>query len=158
MPLLTSTRNTRHLGIDFRKFPVKTNKKLSVKNLQNWIFVKNGNFLAKNIHDFEFSKEYHYSRTLEDKQVKTLGSFQPKLMKKIVVLSQKPSKTGFLPKKDHFFTLFGQKIPNFDISHGCHYSHTLVDTWEKTLGSFQPKPMTKIDHFLTLFGQKNPQF
>ena len=29
MPLLTSTRNTRHLGIDFRKFPVKTNKKLS---------------------------------------------------------------------------------------------------------------------------------
>ena len=67
MPLLTSTRDTRHLGIDFRKFPVKTNKKLSVKNLQNWIFVKNGNFLAKKIHDFEFSKEYHYSHTLEDK-------------------------------------------------------------------------------------------
>ena len=113
MPLLTSTRNTRHLGIDFRKFPVKTNKKLSVKNLQNWIFVKNGNFLAKKIHDFEFSKEYHYSHTLEDKQVKTLGSFQPKLMKKIEVLSQKPSKTGFLPKNDHFFYTFWPKNPQF---------------------------------------------
>ena len=33
----------------------------------NLIFVKNGNFLAKKIHDFEFSKEYHYSHTLEDK-------------------------------------------------------------------------------------------
>ena len=114
MPILTSTRNTRHFGINFRKFPVKNNKKLSVKNLQNWIFVKNGNFLAKKIHDFEFSKEYHYSHTLEDKQVKTLGSFQPKLMKKIEVISQKPSKLDFCQKMTIFFTLFGQKSPIFN--------------------------------------------
>ena len=43
-----------------------------------------------------------------------------------------------------------KKIPNFEFSHGYHYSHTLVDTWEKTLGSFQPKLMTKIE----VIGQK----
>ena len=91
-------------------------------------------------------------------------------MTKIEVISQKPSKT----KKLSFLTLFGQKIPNFEFSHGYHYSHTLEDTWEKTLGSFQSKLMTKIEvisqkpsktgflakngHFLTLFGQKNSQF
>ena len=83
------------------------------KSLKNWIFVKNGNFLAKKIHDFEFSKGYHYSHTLIDTYEKTLGSLQPKPMTKIEVISQKPSKTKFLPKNDHFLTLFGQKNPQF---------------------------------------------
>ena len=48
-------------------------------------------FLAKKILDFEFSHGYHYSHTLEDTWEKTLGSFQPKLMTKIEVISQKPS-------------------------------------------------------------------
>ena len=114
MPLLTSTRNTRHLGIDFRKFPVKTNKKLSVKNLQNWIFVKNGNFLAKKIHDFEFSKEYHYSHTLEDKQMKTLGSFQPKLMKKLKFLAKNLQKLDFCQKMTIFLHFLAKKSPIFN--------------------------------------------
>ena len=95
-------------------------------------------------------------------------------MTKIEVISQNLQKTGFLSKNDHFLTLFGQKIPNFEFSHGYLYSHTLIDTKEKTLGSFQPKLMTKIEvisqnlqktgflakncNFLTLFGQKIPHF
>ena len=64
-------------------------------------------------------------------------------MTKIEVISQNLQKTGFLAKNGHFLTLFGQKIPNFEFSHGYHYSHTLVDTYNKILGSFQPNPMTK---------------
>ena len=60
-------------------------------------------------------------------------------------LSVKNLQNWIFGKNGHFLTLFGQKIPNFDISHGYHYSHTLVDTWEKTLESFQPKLMTKIE-------------
>ena len=91
-------------------------------------------------------------------------------MAKFEVNSQKPSKT----KKWQFLTLFGRKIPNFEFSHGYHYSHTLVDTSEKTLGSFQPKLMTKIEvisqkpsknwdfwqkwQFFDTFWPKNPQF
>ena len=67
MQLLKSTRDTRHLGIDFRK--------LSVKNLQNWIFGNNDNYLAKKIPDFEFSHVHHYSHTLKDNEEKTLVSF-----------------------------------------------------------------------------------
>ena len=66
-------------------------------------------------------------------------------MTKIEVISVKPSKTGFLAKNGHFLTLFGQKIPNIEFSHGYHYSHTLVNTQEKTLGSFQQKLMTKTE-------------
>ena len=94
--------------------------------------------------------------------------------KKATLYQSKTFKTGFLAKNGNFLTLFGQKIPNFEFSHGYHYSHTLVDTQEKTLGSFQPKLMTKIEvisqkpsknwifgkngHFLTVFGQKWPIF
>ena len=104
-------------------FQSKLIRKIEVisQNLQKW------KFFGQKIHDFEFSKGYHYSHTLEDTQEKTLGSFQPKLMTKIEVISQKPSKTRFLPKMTIFFTLFGQKIPNFEFSHRYHYSHTLVD-------------------------------
>ena len=128
-------------------------------------------FLAKKILNFEFSHGYHYSHTLVDTWEKTLGSFQPKLMTKIEVISQKPSKTGFLAIFLHFLA---KKTPNFEFSHGYHYSHTLADTQKKTLGSFQPKLMTKIEvisqkpsknwifgkngHFLTVFGQKWPIF
>ena len=95
-------------------------------------------------------------------------------MTKIEVISKKPSKNWIFGKNGHFSTLFGSKKPNFEFSHGYHYSHTLVDIQEKTSGSFQPKLMTKIEvisqkpsknwifgkngHFLTLFGHKNPQF
>ena len=41
-------------------------------------------------------------------------------MAKFEVISQKPSKTKKLP----FLTLFGQKIPNFEFSHGYHYCTT----------------------------------
>ena len=50
--------------------------------------------------------------------------------------------------------VFGQKILDFEFSHGYHYSHTLVDTQEKTLGSFQPKLMTKIE----VIDQKLPKW
>ena len=40
---------------------------------------------------------------------KTLLSFSAKTMTEIEVISQKPSKTGFLAKTDHFLTLFGPK-------------------------------------------------
>ena len=66
-------------------------------------------------------------------------------MTKFKVIIQKPSKNWIFGKNGHFLTVFGQKIPNFEFSHEYHYSHTLVDTWEKTLGSFQPKLMTKIE-------------
>ena len=77
-------------------------------------------------------------------------------------------------QKWQFFNIFWSKIPNFEFSYGYHYSHTLVDTWEKTLGSFQPKLMTKIEvisqkpektrflakkrPFFDTFWPKNPQF
>ena len=48
-------------------------------------------------------------------------------------------------KRWQFLTHFGQKIPNIEFSHRYHYLHTLVDTLEKTLGSFQPKLMTKVE-------------
>ena len=69
-------------------------------------------FRLKKIHDFEFSKGYHYSHTLEDTKEKTLGSFQPKLMTKIEVISQKPSKIGFFAKMA-IFAVFGQRKPQF---------------------------------------------
>ena len=49
MPLLTSARDTRHLGIDFRKFPVKTNKKIEVisQKPSNLDFCQKWQFLAK---------------------------------------------------------------------------------------------------------------
>ena len=34
----------------------------------------------------------------------------------------------FFTKKDHFLTLFGQKIPNFEFSYRYNYSHTPEDT------------------------------
>ena len=85
-------------------------------------------FLAKKIPNFEFPYGYHYSHTLVDTYEKTLGSFQPKLMTKIEVISQKPSKNWIFGKNGRFLTLFDQKIPNFEFSHGYHYSHTLEDT------------------------------
>ena len=66
-------------------------------------------------------------------------------MTKIEVIGQKPSKNWIFGKNGHFLTLFGQKILNLKFSHGYHYSHMLEDTQEKTLGSFQPKLMTKIE-------------
>ena len=64
-------------------------------------------------------------------------------MRKFEVISQKSSKLDFW-QNGHFLYLLAKKVPNFDISHGTT-THTLVDTWEKTLGSFQPKVITKIE-------------
>ena len=83
--------------------------------------------MAKKISNFEFSNGYHYSHTVVDTSDKTLGSFQPKLMTKIEVISQKPSKNWIFGKNGNFLTLFGKKIPNFEFFYGYHYSHTLVD-------------------------------
>ena len=90
--------------------------KLSVKNLQNWIFGKNDHFFTlfgQKIPNFDISHVYHYSHTLVLTWEKTLGSFQPKLITKIEVISRNLQKTGFLAKNDHFLTLFGQKNPQF---------------------------------------------
>ena len=63
-------------------------------------------------------------------------------MTKIEVILQKPPKSAKngknLPISDH-------KILNFEFSHRYHYSYILEDTKENTLGSFQPKIMTKIE-------------
>ena len=66
-------------------------------------------------------------------------------MTEVEVMSQKLSKIWTFGKNGHFLTLFGQINPPFEFSHVYHYSHTLVDTEEKTLRSFQPKLMTKIE-------------
>ena len=42
-------------------------------------------------------------------------------------------------------TIFGQKIPKFEFSKGYHYTNTIEDTYEKTLGNFKPKLMTQIE-------------
>ena len=44
-----------------------------------------------------------------------------------------------------FWQFLGKKVLDFEFSHRYHYSHTLEDTQEKTLGSFQPKPMSKFE-------------
>ena len=84
-------------------------------------------------------------------------------MTKIEVINQKPSKKlDFWQKWPFFDTFWPKKIPNFEFSHGYHYSHTLVDTQEKTLGRFQPKLMTKIEVISQkpqknwIFGKKLP--
>ena len=123
------------------KIEVISQKLSKTEFLAKWQFFEI--FRTKQIPNFEFSHGYHYSHTLIETK-KTLGSFQPKLMTKIEVISQKPSKNWIFGKNGHFLTLFGHKFPNFEFSHGYHYSHTLVDTQGKTLGSFQPKLRTKI--------------
>ena len=50
-------------------------------------------------------------------------------------------KDSLLPSTKKKF--LAKKILDFEFSHGYHYSHTLEDTQEKTLGSFQSNPMTK---------------
>ena len=64
--------------------------------------------MAKKFPDFEFSNGYHYSHKLVDIKEKTVGSFQPKLMTKIKVISQKPSKNWIFGKNDHFLTVFSK--------------------------------------------------
>ena len=134
----------------------------SAKNGQNFPLLD-----KKNNPNFEFSHGYHYSYTLEDTQEKILGSFQTKLMTKIEVINQKPSKNWIFGKNGHFLA---KKIPNFEFFYGYHYSHMLEDTWEKNLVSFQTKLITKIEvtnqkpsktGFLAkmgIFWPKNPQF
>ena len=44
-----------------------------------------------------------------------------------------------------FWQFLAKTIPNFEFSNVNHYPQKLEDTWEKTLGGFQPKLMTKIE-------------
>ena len=63
------------------------------KNSENGL--KSVNFWAikaKKIPDSEFSQGFGYSNPLEGTKEKVLGSFQPKLMSKFEVISQKPPK------------------------------------------------------------------
>ena len=68
-------------------------------------------------------------------------------MTKSKVVSQNIRKTGFWAngQKWLFLTIFGQKIPKFEFSKGYHYTNTIEDTQEKTLGSFKPKLMTQVE-------------
>ena len=51
-----------------------------------------------------------------------------KLMTKLKLFVKNLQKTGFFGKNDHFLTLFGQKIPNFEFSHENQFSQKLEDT------------------------------
>ena len=115
--------------------------KLLVKNLQKtkkWQFFNT--FWPKNPQFWIFPRVpllTHASRHLGE----DLGSFQPKIMKKIEVISQKPSKNWIFGKNGHFWP----KNPQFwifpPIPLLTHASRHLG----KSLGSFQPKLMTKIE-------------
>ena len=54
--------------------------------------------------------------------------FSAETIDKIEVISQKPSKTGFLAKMTIFWHFLAKNIPNFESPHGNYYSNTLVDT------------------------------
>ena len=143
--------------------------KLSVKNLQNWVFGNNGNYLAKKFTRFRIfpriSLLVHTHRHSREDFRKFLAKANDKILS---YLAKTFKKLDFCQK----WQFFRQKNPGFWISHGYLYSHTLEDTWETTLGSFHPKLMTKNEvicqkptkdwilgkngHFLTLFGQKSP--
>ena len=60
----------------------------------------------KKISVLEFLQGYQYSNTLEDTKEKIVGSFQPKLMSKIEVISQN-SKNGL--KSTNFWTIKAKK-------------------------------------------------
>ena len=111
IPLLTHTR--RHIGEDFRKFSAKTNDEnwnYQSKTFKKLDFWQNGHFLrvfGQKIPNFEFFHGNHHSHTLLDTKEKTLGSFQPKLMTKVEVISQKLLKNWSFCKNGHFLTLFG---------------------------------------------------
>ena len=66
-------------------------------------------FLGKKTSILNFYTGYNYSSKLKDTQEKTLGSFQPKIMTKIEVISQKPLKKLDFWQNGHFLTVFGQK-------------------------------------------------
>ena len=53
--------------------------------------------------------------------------------KKIIKQIEKQAQSGKWSRR-YFLTVFGQKVLDFEFSHGYHYSHTLEDTWEKTSG------------------------
>ena len=78
---------------------------------------------AEKIQDFEFLQGYRYSNTLEGTKEKILGSFQPKLMSKFKVISQKPSKNWIFGQNGHFLTVFGQKWPIFEFFSKIRYEH-----------------------------------
>ena len=83
--------------VDFNKratLPSNMSKTEAIsQNSENGL--KSANFWAikaKKIPDSEFLQGFWYSNTLEDTKEKILGSFQPKLMSKFEVISQKPPK------------------------------------------------------------------
>ena len=114
VPLLTHAG--RHIGEDFRKFWAKTNDKnwsyqsKTFKKLdfcQKWQFLTL--FCQKKSLILNFPMGYHYSHMLKDTYKKTSGSFHSKLMIKIEVISQKPSKQDFWQKIAIFDTFWPKK-------------------------------------------------
>ena len=91
--------------------------------------------------NFEFSHRYHYSYTLEDTQEKILGSFQPKLMTKFKVISQKPSKNWIFGQNGHFLTVFGQKWPIFEFFSKIRLEHFFTFPKPYLTAKFQKKLM-----------------
>ena len=91
--------------------------------------------------NFEFSHRYHYSYTLEDTQEKILGSFQPKLMTKFKVISQKPSKNWIFGQNGNFLTVFGQKWPIFEFFSKIRLEHFFTFPKPYLTAKFQKKLM-----------------
>ena len=82
---------------------ISQNSKNGLKSANFWAIK------AKKIPDFEFLQGFGYSNTLEGINEKVLGSFQPKLMSKFKVISQKLPKYWIFGQNGHFWTVFGQK-------------------------------------------------
>ena len=122
---------------------------ISQKPSKNWIFGKNDLFFtllgpenppfwifpripllthARRHSEEDFRK---FSAKTNDKN----WSYKTKTFKKLDFWQKWPFFDSFWPKKS--------LILNFPTDN--HYSHTLEDTQKKTLGSFQPKLMTKIE-------------
>ena len=133
-----TTTHTRQQTLRIRLYEVfsqneRQKLKLLVKTIKKLDFFAKmaifRHFSAKKIHNFQFSHGYHYSHTLVDTQEKTLGSFQPKLMTKIEVISQKPSKNWIFWQKWPFFdTFWPKKSPIFNFHTG-----TTTRTRQQTL-------------------------
>ena len=95
----------------------------------------------KKTQNFEFSNRYHYPYTLEDTQEKILGRFQPKLMTKFKVISQKPSKNWIFGQNGHFLAVFGQKWPIFEFFSKIRLEHFFTFPKPYLTARFQKKIM-----------------
>ena len=91
---------------------------------------------------YEFSQGYGDYYTQEDTQKKVLGSFQPKLMTKFKVISQKPSKNWIFGENAYFLTVFGQKWPIFEFFSKIRLKHFFTLPKPYLTAKFQKKVMS----------------